>query len=711
MSQTNKVHPRHLKRNAYLYVRQSCMRQVLENTGSTRRQYGLRGRAIALGWTDDDIVVVDSDQGESGASAAWRGGFQQLVADVGMGKAGIVMGLEVSRLARNNADWHRLLEICALSDTLILDEDGVYDPAAFNDRLLLGLKGTMSEAELHVLKARLRGGILTKARRGEYRCPLPVGLVYDPLGNVVLDPDVHVRETFQLFFEMFERLGSAHQVVRTFHAQELSFPTRPRGQGGAGKVVFQPLTSSMAHRILHNPRFAGAYAFGRRRYRRKADGKKLVERLEPQEWTACIPGAHPGYITWEQYQENLRILSSNAVAYNVGRGRPPREGCALLQGRCICGVCGSRLAVRYRSSRGRNEAWYVCWRANGTHGAPTCQSIAGVPVDEAVGALMAQVVTPEAIELALEVRRELERRAEETDRLRARTVQRVEHEAEIARQRYMMVDPQNRLVAESLEADWNHKLHDVESAREEYERHRTASASGLDPNSIARLDTLAADFRQLWDAPTTSARERKRMLAHIVEDVTLVKQPSLGTTTIHVRFKGGRTETLSTLNPKSSAEKCRTTPEVVATIDQLLENHIYEEIAEVLNVRGFLPGGCARSDRSARPFDSKRVSYVVHAYNLRSRFERLRERGMLTKAEMAKRLGISACTLNRWAEHGLVTRHAYNAHSYLYEVPSDPPAKHCSRWDTLVDRAARKRDNGQDLDRRSEEPKEVQYDS
>jgi DNA invertase Pin-like site-specific DNA recombinase len=358
MSYAHKVHPRHLKRSAYLYIRQSSMRQVLENTESTRRQYNLRGRAVALGWAADNVVVVDSDQGESGASAAWRGGFQSLVADVGMGKAGIVMGLEVSRLARNSADWHRLLEICALSDTLILDEEGVYDPAAFNDRLLLGLKGTMSEAELHVLKARLRGGILTKARRGEYRCPLPVGLVYDPQGNVVLDPDAHVRESIELFFRLFERLGSAHQVVRSFHAQELGFPTRPRGQGAAAKVLFLPLTASTAHRVLHNPRYAGVYAFGRRRYRRMANGKKRVEQLEPSEWTACIPEAHPGYITLERHQENLRVLRVNAAGYDATRGRPPREGAALLQGRGICGVCGSRMQVRYRASRGRNETWY-----------------------------------------------------------------------------------------------------------------------------------------------------------------------------------------------------------------------------------------------------------------------------------------------------------------------------------------------------------------
>lgn len=275
MNESLKVHPHHHEQGAYLYIRQSSMRQVIENVESTKRQYALRGQAIALGWRDDQIIVIDEDQGESGASAAWREGFQRLVTEVGMGQAGIVMGLEVSRLARNNADWHRLLEICALADTLILDEDGVYDPASFNDRLLLGLKGTMSEAELHVLKARLRGGILNKVRRGEYRCPLPTGFVYDEAGNVVLDPDAQIRETIDYFFETFSRVGSACQTVKVFREEGLRFPSRLRIGAGA---VFRALTTSSALRTLNNPRYAGAYVYGRRRYRRAADGKKKVQR-------------------------------------------------------------------------------------------------------------------------------------------------------------------------------------------------------------------------------------------------------------------------------------------------------------------------------------------------------------------------------------------------------------------------------------------------
>ena len=432
MNDSLKVQPHHLQRSAYLYIRQSSMRQVIENVESTKRQYALRGRATALGWREEQIILIDNDQGESGASAAWREGFQRLVTDVGMGRAGIVMGLEVSRLARNNADWHRLLEICALADTLILDEDGVYDPASFNDRLLLGLKGTMSEAELHVLKARLRGGILNKVRRGEYRCALPTGLVYDEAGNVVLDPDAQVRETIAYFFETFARVGSACQTVKVFRNEGLSIPSRLRNQEA---TVFRPLTASAAQRMLNNPRYAGAYVYGRRRYRRSADGKHSVQsKRHFDDWLACIPDAHPGYITWDQFQENLKRLESNGRGYEVARASPPREGPALLQGRAVCGRCGRHFRVRYAARRGRREAWYVCDRAHGTHGEPYCQSIAGPPIDDAIGALVVERMTPAAVEFALEIRKEVETRYEEADRLRSRAIERAQTEADLGRQ-------------------------------------------------------------------------------------------------------------------------------------------------------------------------------------------------------------------------------------------------------------------------------------
>lgn len=694
MNESLKVQSQHLERGAYLYVRQSSMRQVIENVESTKRQYDLRGRAIALGWREDQILVIDSDQGESGASAARREGFQRLVSDVGMGHAGIVMGLEVSRLARNSADWHRLLEICALADTLILDEDGVYDPTSFNDRLLLGLKGTMSEAELHVLKARLRGGILNKVRRGEYRCPLPTGFVYDQAGNVVLDPDAQVREAIAYFFETFSRVGSACQSVKVFRKEGLLFPSRLRGEA----TVFQPLTASTALRTLNNPRYAGVYVYGRRQYRRTIDGKKTIQKKrEYSDWLACIPNAHPGYITWEQFQENLKIIESNGRGYEVARSSPPREGAALLQGRAVCGRCGRNLRVRYAARRGRQEAWYVCDRGHTTRGEPSCQSIAGPPIDRAIGALLAERMTPAAVELALEIRREIEARYEEADQLRCRAMERAQIEADLAQRRFMLVDPSNRLVADTLEKEWNEKLRALAQAREERERTRQQDGLVLDDAIRQRLATLTTDFMEIWDDPSTPNRERKRLLACIIEDATLFKIPEEGITKIHVRFKGGKTETLTAPNPKSSPQQVQTKPEIVQLVDQLLDEHVYSEIADLLNERGFRPGGSARPGRGADCFTSKRVAYLMHTYRLSSRYDRLRERGMLNKKEMADRLGIHEQTVDRWAKHGIIKAHLYNDHGWqLYELPgANIPAKHCSRWDRLVDRVAGARVNTQ----------------
>ncbi|MER9026792.1 recombinase family protein [Mesorhizobium sp. M0815] len=512
-----KVQPHHVERSAYLYIRLDA---------ASHREHRERQVAICaswtcgrLGWRDEQIIVVDNDQGESGASAAWREGFQRLVSDVGMGRAGIVMGLEVSRLARNNADWQRLLEICALADTLILDEDGVYDPAGFNDRLLLGLKGTMSEAELHVIKARLRGGILNKARRGEFRCPLPTGLVYDHSGNVVLDPDTQVRETIIHFFETFARVGSASQTVKAFRTEGLLFPSRLHNS----QTVFRPLTASTAVRVLNNPRYAGAYAYGRRHYRRTIDGKKTVRARTNDDWPACIPDAHPGYISWEQHQENLKILKANGQGYDAARASIPREGPALLQGRAVCGQCGRHFRVRYAARRGRQEAWYICDRAHTYRGDPLCQSIAGPPVDEAIGRLIAEQMTP-AVELALDVRKEIQARHEEADRLRCRAVERAQIEADLAQRRFMLVDPDNRLVADTLEGEWNEKLRILAKAREERERAREHDQFILDEAVRERLVAMTVDFNKLWADPDTPNRERKRLLTHIIEDVTLVKR-------------------------------------------------------------------------------------------------------------------------------------------------------------------------------------------
>ena len=387
-----------------LYVRQSTLKQVINNTESAIRQYDLRGKAIALGWAAAQITVIDIDQGHSGASAADREGFQQLVAEVSLGRAGIVLGLECSRLARNSADWHQLLELCGLTGTLICDEDGLYDPRNFNDRLVLGMKGQISEAELHFIRARLRGGILSKARRGELITPLPVGLVYDAAGHVILDPDTAVRGAVAHLFATFTATGSATACVKAFSAAGLSFPWRHRMGPRKGEIDWKPLVHHVVLRILHNPRYAGAFTFGRHRDIKLPGGKLSRTALPREEWISFIPGAHPGYITQDQYDANRARLTANAAAHGRDRAAgPPREGPALLQGIIICGTCGQRMTVRYHQRRGQELPTYVCQRDGISRGRRICQAVPGAGLDQQIGQLLIDTLTPLAIEAALTV--------------------------------------------------------------------------------------------------------------------------------------------------------------------------------------------------------------------------------------------------------------------------------------------------------------------
>jgi DNA invertase Pin-like site-specific DNA recombinase len=654
-----KVSPGHLHRDAYLYVRQSTLRQVVENTESTQRQYALRERAIALGWPIERVLVIDCDQGQSGASAADREGFQRLVAEVGLGHAGIVLGLEVSRLARNNSDWHRLLEICALTGTLILDEDGLYDPGQFNDRLLLGLKGTISEAELHVLRARLRGGILSKARRGELKTPLPVGLVYDAQDRVVLDPDRQVQDALRVLFATYERTGSGCATVKYFREQGLLFPRRLRRGLRRGELVWGTLVHSRVLQVLHNPRYAGAFFHGRTRSCRSRNGHDSCQRLPPDQWHTLLPEAHAGYITWEQYQRNQQGLRESAQARGVDRRKsPPGEGPALLQGLVLCGVCGQRMTVRYHTRKAGLVPNYVCQREGIEHAERICQSIPGSGIDAAIGTLLSEMLTPLTLEVALAVQQELQQRLDEADHLRRQQVERARYEADLARERFLQVDPKNRLVADALEADWNEKLRSLMEAQEHCERQRQADRAVLDQESRSRILALTTDFPKLWKDPKTPERERKRMARLLIEDVTLIKGEQV---TVQVRFKGGAARTLSLLPPQPAWAAWQTHPEVVAEVDRLLNDHTEARIAALLNEGGWRSG-------KGRTFTRGMITRIRYQYRLRSRFDRLREAGMLTQEEIADQLGVHTTTVHDWRRGGLLKAHAYNDKpEYLYE--------------------------------------------
>ncbi|MEH6584741.1 MAG: recombinase family protein [Halioglobus sp.] len=658
-----KVTAEHLTRDAYLYVRQSSLHQVMRNTESTKRQYALRERAVALGWPIERVHTIDSDLGRSGAKAAGRDGFQHLVSQVALGEVGIVLGLEVSRLARNNADWHRLLELAALAETLILDEDGVYNPAHFNDRLLLGLKGTMSEAELHVMKARLQGGVRNKARRGELKLPLPIGLVYQPDDTVALDADRQIRQSLEWLFSSFHEAGSAMAVVRRFKREGLEFPQRIRRGIGKGEVHWGAINHSRVIQILHNPRYAGAFVYGRWRSGRTAELNPTVKKVAQEDWQVLIQEAHVGYISWEEFERNQTILKRNSGGFAKGaRGSVPREGTALLQGRVVCGLCGARMRVRYQLVGATLAPYYQCTEASVRDAGKLCQSIRGSHIDEAISELLLKTVAPAALNVALAVQEEIADRILQADALRATQLEQVRYEAELARRRYFKVDPDNRLVADTLEADWNARLRRLDELQQEHERQHEADSRLLANESNRRIMALTKDFPKVWKDPRTAPIERKRMVALLVDDVTLSKGDEIA---VHVRFRGGKTHSFTVPVPLPMSLVRKTPDEVIKILDQLLDSCTDHEAAMRLSELG-------HRNWQGKVFTKKKVEFIRHAYSLASRFERLRARGLLTAPELAKQLNVSATTIYTWGRQGLLQRELYgNTRRCLYEPPRD----------------------------------------
>lgn len=665
MNIQGKVTSDHLNRLAYLYVRQSSLHQVHENRESTARQYDLKRRAQAMGWRIDQIVVIDEDLGLSGSSASERNGFQRLVSEVGLGRVGLVMGLEVSRLARNSTDWHRLLEICALTDTLILDEDGIYDPSHFNDRLLLGLKGTMSEAELHVLHARLIGGQMNKARRGELWIRPPIGFIYDGDKKLVLDPDRQVQDTVRLLFETFHRTGSAERVVRHFATQGILWPRRIINGPRRGEVVFGSLDHSRVLQILHNPRYAGAYVYGRTRQRKvPTSGQCRYRRLPREEWKVFLPHSHPGYITWEEYEANQAKLLDNANGYGPDRKKsPPREGTALLQGLAICGLCGRRMTVRYYVRGGHPVPDYVCQRKGIEKAQPACQIIPGTGLDEAVAQVILEAVTPSSLEVALQVFEELRARRAEVDRIRRAQVERAREEAELAGRQFMMVQPENRLVADNLESRWNEKLAYLAQVEEEYRRFAKSKTRDLTADDKERIQALASDLPRVWKDPRTSARDRKRLLRLLIEDVTLVRDKMIQ---IKIRWKGGATTSLERPLPKNAADLFRTPPAIVEQIRTLATQETDRQIAQKLNAQDL------RSGRG-KAFTPRSVKAIRSTYGIESFHAHLRKAGWLSEVEMAKQLAVHPTTAHRFAREGILRALRANDKGELLFAPIAGP--------------------------------------
>jgi DNA invertase Pin-like site-specific DNA recombinase len=650
-----KLRADHFTRPALIYIRQSTLIQVRENTASTARQYQLTKRVQDLGWPEHLIVVIDQDQGQSGASAVGRTGFEYLIAEVGLGRAGAVVSLEASRLARSSSDWYRLIEICALTDTLVIDEDGIYDPGQYNDRLLLGFRGTMSEAELHWLHCRLVGGKLEKAEHGALRFRLPVGLILDPAGQVVLDPDEEIQHAVRLVFDLFAQHHSALAVVKHFQVHGLQIPDRLWTQHRKGEVVWTPLQHGRVLSMLHNPFYAGAYVYGRTKSRSRilpgeAPRIKARSRRVPRvDWPIVLRDHHAGYLSWEQFVSNVQQLDDNRTYRAEERRGAVREGHALLQGLVLCGRCGRRMTVRYMEDG--VQPVYLCAQVHKDLAGKTCQFLRGDGIDKAVGEVFLAAMQPAQLQISLATLAELEERAVAVDRQWQRRLERARYEVELARRRYVAVDPDNRLVARSLERDWNEKLTALDRLEREYATHPTSHSLIVNAEERAQILALARDVPLVWHAPTTTAAERKQLLRFLIKDVTLTKQTT--TITIAVRWQTEACTALDIPRPKRAADARRTSPEVITRVRELAVTQTDEQIAEHLNVEHFRSG-------SGGTFTAKRVQWIRFVYHIQSGCPHgpaacpsgQRGDGRYSARAAATFLNVNVSTIASWCETG-----------------------------------------------------------
>lgn len=641
----SKITDRHRQRAAYIYVRQSTLGQVRHHQESTQRQYALKDKALELGWSAAFIRILDKDLGVSAAQAAGREDFKTLVADVSMGLVGAVFALEVSRLARSCADWHRLVEICALSGTLIIDEDGCYHPGDFNDRLLLGLKGTMSQAELHFLRLRLQGGQLNKAKKGELRFQLPTGFCYDSVGRVALDPDEQVRGAVRMLFAVVRETGSAYGALRRFVQRGLEFPKRVHGCKGLGKLVWERLKNTRVISIIKNPAYAGVYFYGRARSSKEisADGQiRTRKKTAPMSsWPVMIKDHHEGYITWEQFLANQAMLEKNRTSSDKTLlSGPAREGAALLQGLLLCGRCGHRVMVRYTGNRGIYPTYECNYLVNQAAG-KSCMSARCDLLDAAVSRRVLEVVKPAQINVAIEALRHVEQREQGVLRQWQMRIERSDYEAQLARRRYEEVDPSNRLVAASLECHWNEALERLEAARQEFAQYQRTQAYAMTPEQKAAIFAMAQDFWRLWNVPTTQQQDRKRILRLLIKDITVEK--TTGRAVLGIRWQGGATEELAVSLPLPTPR--RYAPEVVQRVRELAENYLDHQIAARLGAEGILGA-------RGKPLTARAIAYIRYEYRIAApNFKHAEE---LTVREMAAKFGVGRRVVYAWIEEGIL---------------------------------------------------------
>jgi DNA invertase Pin-like site-specific DNA recombinase len=634
-----KISPHHQSKPAYIYLRQSTPAQIRHHQESTERQYALHEKAQELGWSETQIRTLDGDLGISGAQTTGRTDFKTLVADVSMGQVGAVFALEVSRLARSNADWYRLLELCALTHTLVIDEDGCYDPADFNDGLLLGLKGTIAQAELHFLRARLQGGKLNKAKKGELRSPLAIGLCYDEEGRIVLDADEEVRSAVALVFRLFRETGSCYGVVHQF-SQRGRFPKRLYGGAANGKLVWGWLSYERVVDMLRNPIYAGVYVYGRYQCRREIspDGEVHNRRREVgiPNWCVRLQDHHEGYISWEEFLENVQRMEKNRThGESFPPSGPAREGMALLQGLLLCGHCGRALNVRYTGNGGIYPTYVCSWLCREGLATKACLRFRCDLLDAAVAEQALQALQPLEIELAFAAVEELESRDQAMMRQWQMRLERAEYEAALAERRYQEVDPSNRLVASTLERRWNDALLQVQDLKKQAAEFQQQKGRVTTAEQKEKVLALARDLPRLWHAATTAAKDRKRMLRLLIKDITVERLADAGQLSVHIRWQGGASTDLSVPLPPKAADKFRYPSAVVDRVRELAKNLSGAQIADQLNREGQLSA-------KGKPYTAKMVRWMRWRYRIPAPV--LKKPEELTVQQVAARFGVRSTT-------------------------------------------------------------------
>lgn len=649
MNEHTKITASHLSRLAIVYLRQSSAAQVQNNRESTDRQYALAAKARDLGWPDDKILVIDEDLGISGSGSAARSGFTRLTTEVALAQVGLVLGLEVSRLARNNADWHRLIELAGLTDTLIADADGLYHPALFNDRLLLGFKGAMSEAELHVLRARLNGGIRNKAARGELRRGLPVGFVWgEDDGEVRLHPDEAVTTAIGNVFARFAETGSVRRVWLWFRSQGLELPLQMHARA---EIRWVEASYTAIHHVLTNPAYAGAYVYGRTRQETILDAsgmrKKRIRRLPRSDWQVLIPEHHPGYIDWQTYERNQERIARNTRPGPSQPGGAVREGSALLQGIASCGHCGRRLRTHYRgrsSTPGYHCPGKVLVEGRGVY----CLNVGAIQIDEAVGRAFLAALEPAKLKATLAAAERLEADREATLEQWRLGVERTRYEAHRAERRYRAVDPDNRLVARGLESEWEKSLQALQAAQDELARREQESPRAISQEERRRLLALGPDLSTVWYTATTTSRDRKVLLRTLVEEVILEIDRDKAAAQLTVRWNGGALSNVELALPRSRPATVRTDEDTVALVRRLAAHYPDGVIAGILNRQG-------RKTAHGNRFDANRVGNVRRHWRIACYQPEPQIAGeLMTIQKAAIALGVAPSTIHRMLNDGII---------------------------------------------------------